>query len=1331
MAIDKRFTNATSSNSGLTGIENFYNSYNKLQNDSVVLQTVNGNSITLTDILKNSAKYKDFGSLTKEDFVEGVLPSIESGVDETNFTHLMSLIANETTLTAPKLIINGMEETVEKSLLRTQTVFLRIYKTNDKINLRDILKNDVKNKPLQAIVLDDIDESFIPEAKTRPAMYDSLLQLIRGETVDADEEIVLAYNGKMVQLDHDTYVQEGVATDISLKVGETATSSAKREYYTAMSTGIDKTPRYVESKQIIPPAYKITNVTNSNHINNAQNLSRLLDGQQIAIDGVISYEKNDGTIGYRKNQEVAMIDGELFAVPEGYKVDTKNLHSAEQEKHLSKRVKLGEMKVSNVVGGITGQVTKKYNVAHDKFDVIIDGRKRVIECYPQDHHFVIIGNGGEEFVFGDEEYFNATSHNGNQGRTTFRVTGFSYDYDQHTGDFRLNIAFVDNYFKNAIATANASQNELVSSKLVADNKGNITQIKSEKSATTIERTFNVNDIAGINLNVKCDKAFVGNFNCYQPAPLFAPQKDATGNIVYKKDNDGNIVNDANGRPIPEEKINADLLQTVKTDENGELKTFDFAENDRLVKEFEQDILKLQEEIVKLKENNTNDENIKAIKDLKRKLDDKLEKIKDIRNKTSIKSVNKIIEDYQNGEFFETFFFDEKGEMFEIKNGKKIALSSNSSADYNNLMADVIGKYTVENNKGKCKVVFSEKATSIIGGSLKIAETLYAMSLSTGLLSLVVLPFALTIGTGAIAFAGATATFNLVRNKLKQFQLNRLTPEKLKKIANKKCVKATKEDIKKATKEYKQKVSRIKKNTLDEQKKNILLDEAKKQFLTKRAQIVGRLSTLDDITIQSKFSVKDKKITLANIYGRAEWKQQNKNAKKGAKLDYNTRRATRDAEIKYKQEYEDKLNALPKDTKYRAEKARLKKQYKIAVADAVNEYKAKNGKAKGAFSRLHYLKKTLAYRNADNVTQLQMEKDCREAMSKVGEIKEVESTTLMSKNSNATRGKLIKFIETNSPKDLPVTAEESAMLLNQEEKRAIQVKDRQLARTHTAQAEKDYNNVADFVDVVEKSAETIANKETKNEEINGEELLNDIKNHTKEKADKIRKQKEQGKTQKQEKLKKDRAELTERKKKAKEYNDALIATVFTNGPIKDIASRGDLSLYARTWYRENKLDAGVPDEEKISTFLNEMSTQDQAGRDTYLDALQKSNYFRSSYKEIKQEQNEMMIGELMTKGAEFVELDDQKLLLVMSKIFVKMIRYQGHAVPRPKFSIVKKDASGNIVKTPHYSAEELNNMFLRGLKDMSVENAKHLIELIHNQKEYQDYIAKNLAYSVTP
>ena len=109
MAIDKRFTNATSSNSGLTGIENFYNSYNKLQNDSVVLQTVNGNSITLTDILKNSAKYKDFGSLTKEDFVEGVLPSIESGVDETNFTHLMSLIANETTLTAPKLIINGME----------------------------------------------------------------------------------------------------------------------------------------------------------------------------------------------------------------------------------------------------------------------------------------------------------------------------------------------------------------------------------------------------------------------------------------------------------------------------------------------------------------------------------------------------------------------------------------------------------------------------------------------------------------------------------------------------------------------------------------------------------------------------------------------------------------------------------------------------------------------------------------------------------------------------------------------------------------------------------------------------------------------------------------------------------------------------------------------------------------------------------------------------------------------------------------------------------------------------------------------------------------------
>lgn len=1330
MAIDRRFTNATSSNSGLTGIENFYNSYNKVQSDSVILQTMNGESITLTHILKDSAKHKDFQALTKEDFIDGVLPSENGKIDEENFTHLLSLIKCETTTTAPKLVVNGQLEEIERNVFRTQTVFLRINNSNQTIKLRDILKKDVKNKPLQEITLEDIEDEFVPEKATKPNDYEPLVKLINGETLDADDKVIITYNDKTVDLDHDTYVQEGVATDTTLKVGESATSSAKREYYTATSAGIDKTPRYVDSKQIIPPAYKKTNDTDKSHINNAQNMSNILAGRQIAVDGVISYRKEDGTIGYRKNQEVAMLDGELYAVPEGYQVDVSRLSTADQANHIAKRVKLGELKSSNVVGNLSGIVEKKFNVAHNKYTIDFGNVKRTINFY--DNHFVI-ENGSDEVVFGNEDYFKTAS--GITTRTTFRVKSFSHSYDPATNGFRLDIAFVDNFIKNSNpATANPTSDEQLSSKLVADNSGNITQIKSVLSAGGVEQTMSLNNVFGLNFNVKCDKSFVGNFDCFKPAPLFTPKRDASGNVVYKKDAKGNTINDVNGQPVAEQEINADFLQTTKTDDNGELSTFDFAENDRLVREFEEEVLKLQEEIVKLKEDNTNDQNIQAIKDLKQKLDEKLEKIKNIRNKTSIKSVNKIIEEYQNGEFFDTFFFDENGEMFEIKDGKKVALSSNSSADYNNLMDDLIGKYTVKNNKGKCQVVFGETATNIIGGSLKVAETLYSLSLAPGLLSLVALPFALTIGTGAIAFAGGTAVFNLVRNKIKQAQLNSLTPEKLKKRLDEKCKSATKEDIKKATKEYNHQVKRIKENTLDEEKKNKLLDQAKEQFLTKRAQIIGRLSTLDDITIQSKFSVKDKKITLANIYGRAEWKQQQKNIKKGSKPDFNAKHARQEAERKYKQEYDTKLVALPKNAKFAAEKAKLKKQYKIAVEDAINEYYAQNGPTRGARSRLHYLKKTLAYLNADDATRLQMEKDCREAMKKAPEIKEVESTTLMSKNSNAIRGKLIKYIEANSPKGVPITTEESAILLNLEEKHTKQVKDREHATTYKTQAEKDYNNVAGFVTAVENSAEFIADKENNNdhEQINGQELLQGIKNETTGKAQKIKTHKEQGKDAKYQKNKQEREELDKRKAEAKEYNDSLIESVFASGPIKDIADKGDLEVYARTWYRDNNLYIGTPDEEKVSTFLDEMATQDENGIDTYLRMLEKSGYFKSSYNEIKTEQNDVMIGELMAKDNEFMTLIDKNVLNIMAKIYVKMKKNHGQNIPKPRFAIPKKDASGNKIMTPQYMQTEIQEIFLKDLTNLDIVKAKHLMDLLRKQKEYQDYIAKTAsAGTVTP
>ena len=242
-------------------------------------------------------------------------------------------------------------------------------------------------------------------------------------------------------------------------------------------------------------------------------------------------------------------------------------------------------------------------------------------------------------------------------------------------------------------------------------------------------------------------------------------------------------------------------------------------------------------------------------------------------------------------------------------------------------------------------------------------------------------------------------FNAVRNGIKQAQLNRLTPEKIKKKMDEKVASKTKQDIKKATKEYNAEVKRIKKYTLKEEEKATRLEEAEKKFKAQRAKIIGRLSLLDDITISSKFTLKDKKITLANIYGRAEWAKQTKNVKKGAKLNYDTKRATREAKIECEDIRDAKISLLDKTKpSYLKEKHLLNQQCKLEIQNRINNYKAQNGPIKaGLFrpTRIHYLKQTKEYKLASAEEKAKMRKECREAMKKAETIKEVRSTTMSS------------------------------------------------------------------------------------------------------------------------------------------------------------------------------------------------------------------------------------------------------------------------------------------------------------------------------------------------
>ncbi len=1329
MAEDKRFTTASATGAGLVGIEVFYNSSNRVPRDELIFKSDDGETIYLADILKDSAKNKSISALKVDDLNEDFLPKTSGGIDQENANNLLSFIKREKVMSKPRLVKNGEEVEISTAKLSSQSVYLRIKNTTETIDARSLLVDESSNKLLEEINEDDIKQEY--------QNNENLFKLLRGETLEDDDIVHFTYNGKYVAVDNTMYVKQGVATEATLEVGKADQSSLNREYYTAISTGQDKTPRYVESKQIIPPAYK---KVDSAQLFDEEKIDQILAGDQIALNGLISYRKEDGTLGYRKNQEVAMVDGVLYAVPNGWYAnpDSKRIYESKEE-HIKRRVRVGELKTSKVTGGFYGKVTKKYNVGHDKFDVVIGGVKKTISCF--NDHFVIDDDrtSSQKIIFATEDYPMAATSNSR----TFRVKSYKFEYDEASENFKLDVAFVDNVIKNANATNligtidnRPNKDEIISSKLVTNSQGKVTQIKSvlsrAQSLNGEETTLDLNNVSGINFNVQQTREFVGDYSAYKPAPMFDYKRDENGDIVYKKDENGNDLLDENGNKIPEEKeFVADIIQTSKVDEDGNLEAFNFEENDRLVKEFEQEVKKLQQELTRLKTSEKNEENLGRIKDIKQKLDEKLEKIKNIKDKTSIKTVDKLIEDYQNGEFFETFFF-ENGEMFEIKDGKKIALSSNTSADYNNLMKDLVGNYTIKNNKGKCEVVLGEKATSLIGGSLKIAETLYTLSFAPSFLSFLAMPLALTVGTGCIAFAGVTAAVNLVRNKIKQAQLNNLTPEKIKSKMNQKVKEQTKQDIKRATKEYEKEVKRIKKYTLDDAEREQKLQSAKDKFVAERGKIVGRLSLLDDITVESKYSVKDKKITSANIYGFAEFRHQKEETKRGKGLDAGAKAAYAKAIEDAKTKRDEKIALLNKDAHYASEKAKIMQAFKVESQDIKNTYLSQNGRPS---DRVGYLKKTKAYLTADDKTRKQMIDACKEKAEKDKGLKEVATSTMLtSKNSSRIRSDLYEYIVKKSPDGVPVTPDEEAKILDQEEKLAIQLEDRELAKSKVeTAAEKTYQNVAGFVKAVEKADQVVEAQEDQ-----ATEQLEAVKNATTGKAKKIKEKQDQAKAKAMQDKEEGQRKKQEKEEKIDQTNDTLakenkvVLDTFLkdNQQVKEIVQRDELECYATVWSKMNGKEYGSSKEQKISMFLNDLTASNDADKGAMIGLIEKDPKFMSTYRAVLQDKNDMIVGELMGKFATQANADknnaqsnnlvddllDKSKLVAMAQIFLKRAKNNNIALAAPRF----KTKAGK----PTYTNEEKCNIFLSGLAKHDVAEIKLIMGNIQKQEEYKKFLEKN-------
>ena len=1297
----KRFNRVNADNKGFTGIESFSNSSNMIDSETVrLIFDGDSGSIDLMSMLKEGSRNKASQDIDKDDLIEDFLPKNEDGViDDDNRSLLLSLIKRESIVSMPKIIYEGREVSVKANEHRAQQIFFRIKGSTETINIREILKTESKNKKLEDIVLDDIKEAYRPvEAdSTVTLVYDDIIKLFRGESLDSNPP--LFYNGKYIELDTSLYVAEGVATDSVTGPGiETKNASANREYY--LSTDTNGVSYYVETREVIPPVYKKLSGDGLGKFSSVEIVEKLKNGEQVAGLETISYIAEDGSKKYRRNQEIALVNGELYAVPKGWYADPSRPGVTEPDKHIEKRVKVGELQTKNVKATFSAKAVSE-NRNPPSYVLDINGRKCRLTVHSDRFFIATMGKNPQvrEFITAGT----TVPTNMSTRHDIYRIKGFTGRFNPDTGMYNMSMDIVDTFIKDAENSASASLDEQISSNLIADSTGKVSSIRS---ISNNPREIDFNNIFGGEFKLTQEDALKMDFTVYEKSPLFTKKLDAEG------------------KKTEEDELTADIIQTTDVNENGEFEAYDMELNNQLVLQFLADIEELQEEISKLK--TTGDtRDVDKIKELKARLDENLKTIEKIRNKNSITSINKVIQDYQKGEFFETFYFDEQGNMYEIKDGRKIELSANAATEYEHVMKDIIGNYNVVNQKGKCVVKFNDKTNKLLGGFLKATEIFFNLSLSGGIISSIIgVLGTAVVGIPCLGLAIGTAGFNFVRNKIKQYQLNHFTPEKLKKKIDKSIETDVKKEIKKATKEYEKALKRIKKNELGAEEVEKLNKKAEEEFKLKRAKLIAKLNLLNDTTINSKFSVKDKKITFANLFGRAEWAKQMKAVKKGAEPDFDLKQKQRIAKEQADKKLQEFKNGLDPNLSKKEQRAQLKAQkhaYKVAINDELNEYKKEHGPLK---DRLRFLKQTKKYLLASDEDKKKMVKDFKEEIKKASQIKEVSSSTVSAgKDVEKKKQSLVKYINDKSPKKLEITEEEMDKLRSDVESRAHHVKDRELAKTATTEAEANYAPVAGVVKAIE-HADEVVNESNASQEL--EKIGDALEGKYKEERDKriakeekIEKKKQEGLEKKKAKAEKEAKELAERKEKAKAYNDMIMDSFLgEDADIKKIVEDGDLELYARVYNKVVAKSGEKDDIEKVQEMLAELSNLSPADRKAMLRTIKTSVQFKKVFSERLEETNKEIIKELISEHAEFKDtLKDKQQLTILAKICRDKLVKNNKKVADPKFSMKKKD--GTVV--PTYTSAEMINIFLEALKKAN--NKVMFMEHLKQSKEFVNAMNK--------
>lgn len=812
----------------------------------------------------------------------------------------------------------------------------------------------------QEILEEDIlPEVWIDDKEDLRGYKKNLLDLINGKSLTSGK-IRIIHEGKVVELEPALYNRQGYS-------GE---EGAEEQQYYQTEDG-----KFLKKEKITPPAFKQLSQEEAKELIDRNGLSiydgafRRFDAVKFLDDENKAHYVRNAKIKYQFNEDTNAYDAVIK-----YNVAVDDTHyevKTQVIKSVSKEVET-EVKIEN---GLSTTLTNVVRYSNDRYKKYDENGREVEYRFKLDkspRHITTKLNKGMpdtdiHFVEGKSE-----EHN------TIPVKKITKSFYQTPHS---------KYGKLQIAIKLENENQLVKE----NNK--IVGIKNLYTNQVINLSTFPFEFK-INVERKTEQQF-----------------DYNKVAVYKE---SNLFKTKNGKSV----LEADLIQTSAIGLDGEFSAYDYGERSRVFAEFERNIEELKslsnqginsqsdlERITNLQKiidgqlNKLGDlETAKVIEEKRKKLEEEKSKtgndrdeskianaqkeyeeaLKNVgfyKDKNNLATIDDLIRQYQQGEFFNTFYFDKNGNKVEINSGDLTTITSNLPFEWSKskTVESIIGKDKVAFNKttGKAQIGMSSGAKEVAVASAKIAGVALNLSFTGGPISLLFMPLGVTIATVCITVSGVTAVGEIIRTKVKQAKLNSMTPQKLKDRQDIEIQKSMEKEFKNALKQYKEDLAHVDRNFTTDKDREKLRREAENKFRETRKAIYRQYMLAASGNITSKFNNKNKKITNENLYGFLEYRRRMKESKHRKALDLDVEERIEGVKLQYKKDLNTAKVLYKDNPKILADK---KKQLKVHLNDAKNEYLSEFGPLR---LRLWYLKKTEKYFKATKEERKNLVKECQE------------------------------------------------------------------------------------------------------------------------------------------------------------------------------------------------------------------------------------------------------------------------------------------------------------------------------------------------------------------